>query len=413
MSENRRHVIDCNGAPFMIHGDTAWSLITGITKDEIELYLTDRARKGFNSIIVNLIEHKFNGPATREGLLPFADPNDFTTTNDAYFDHAEWVVAKARGCGIQVFLAPMYLGYPRNPDDEGWYHEALTNGVDKCREYGRYVCRRFDKYDNIVWMMGGDRNPGASLDHVNAVAAGIRECADTDHLFTAHTLPEHSPAIEYAKDSWLTLNSTYTYAIVHRKLYEDYKFEPTMPFCLIESTYEGEHNASDVQIRRQAYWAMLSGACGDFFGNYPIWEFSQGWQSALNSRGSHDMMRLKMLFSSRAWYTLVPDLEHVVVVAGLGEFRGLDFCTAARANDGSLMIAYVPTPRTITVDLDQLRDPMQAWWFNPRTADVLPAGQSHRFRTRFKEFSPPDRGDWVLVIDDASTQLPLPGHPPG
>jgi hypothetical protein len=59
---------------------------------------------------------------------------------------------------------------------------------------------------------------------------------------------------------------------------------------------------------------------------------------------------------------------------------------------------------------------MQAWWFNPRTADALQAGQYdstsvwHYHRSRFKEFSPPGEGDWVLVIDDASKQLPPPGH---
>src|ERR1019366_4601467 len=44
-----------------------WSLISGLTKDEAELYLEDRRRKGFNSLIVNLIEHKFHGPVNRYG----------------------------------------------------------------------------------------------------------------------------------------------------------------------------------------------------------------------------------------------------------------------------------------------------------------------------------------------------------
>jgi len=413
VSDTHRYLVDSSGLPFFIHGEAAWSLITGTTNDEADVYLTDRARKGFNSIIVELIEHRFS-PATREGLLPFADPNDFATTNDAYFDHAEWVMSEAAKYGIQVFLHPIFLGHPSAPE-EGWYREVLASGVNKCREYGRYVGRRFGKFDNLVWVMGGDRNPGPVLDHVNAVADGIREY-DRRHLFTAHVLPEHSSAVEYASGGWLDLNATYSYEVVHRHLHDDYRREPTMPFFLIESTYEGEHNASDVQIRRQAYWAMLCGACGGFFANHPVWEFAPGWQSALNSRGSQDMERLKMLFSSRPWYALVPDLNHAVVVAGLGEFRGLDFCTAAFTSDGSLMMAYMPTARTITIDLSQLKGPMEAWWFNPRTADVQPAGQYdstsqwHFHRIRFKEFSPPGKGDWVLVIDDASKPLPLPGH---
>ena len=411
VSDDRRHLIDRDGAPFIIHGDTPWSLITGVTKEQADRYLADRAAKGFNSIIVNLIEHKFNGPATRDGLLPFADADDWTTTVDAYFDHAEWVVARAAHHGLQVFLAPIYLGYPTEADDEGWYHEALANGVERCLAYGRYVGRRFCPYDNLVWLMGGDRNPGEARPHVDAVARGIREHDGGRHLFTAHTQPEHSPAVEYAAGGWLTLNATYTYGIVHRKLIEDYNRQPAMPFFLIESTYEGEHNASAVQIRRQAYWALLCGGCGHFYGNYPAWGLYPGWEAALNARGALDMARLKALVDSRPWHALVPDLEHAAVVAGLGEFRGRDYCAAARAADGTLIVAYMPTARAITVDLGQLSGPAWvAWWFNPDgdvrpgTGEATPANQTQRHVTRFIEFVPPGEGDWVLIIDDAAAR---------
>ena len=103
-----------------------------------------------------------------------------------------------------------------------------------------------------------------------------------------------------------------------------------MPFFLIETTYEGEHNASEVQIRRQAYWALLCGATGQLMGNRPIWLFDPGWQTAMDGAGSQDMVRLKALFTSRPWSELVPDQKHEVVVDGLGEFNGLDYLAAAR-----------------------------------------------------------------------------------
>jgi hypothetical protein len=410
VSDDRRHVVDRDGASYWIQGDTPWSLITAVSREQAERYLADRAGKGFNSLIVNLIEHKFNGPATRDGLLPFADPNDWTTALDAYFDHAEWVVARAARYGIQVYLAPIYLGYPTQADDEGWIREALANGVERCRAYGRYVGRRLGRHDNLVWLMGGDRNPGEARAHVDAVARGIQEQDGTRHLFTAHTQPECSPRDEYAAGGWLTLNATYTYGIVHRNLIADYRREPAMPTFLIESTYEGEHNASAVQIRRQAYWAALCGACGHFYGNYPMWNMDPGWEAALNARGAQDMAHLKALVDSRPWHTLLPDLEHAAVVAGLGEFRGLDYCAAARAADGSLIVAYLPRGRAITVNLEQLSGPAwAAWWFNPRTGEATPAGQTQRHGTRFSEFVPPGEGDWVLVVDDAVSELSPPG----
>jgi hypothetical protein len=182
-----------------------------------------------------------------------------------------------------------------------------------------------------------------------------------------------------------------------------------MPFFLIETIYEGEHNASQVQIRRQAYWALLCGATGQIMGNRPIWLFDPGWQAAMDAQGSQDMARLKALFVSRPWYELVPDQKHEVVVDGLGEFRGLDYLAAARTHDGSTVIAYLPNSRPFTVDLGKVAGTSAVgWWYNPRTGKSTEAG---KFATGAKQkFTPPAEGDWVLVLDDASLKLPPPGQ---
>jgi hypothetical protein len=399
------HLVDQNGAPFLIQGDAPWSLISGLTNEEAELYLENRRLKGFNSVIVNLIEHKFRGPVNRYGEGPFTTPGDFSTPNEKYFQHADWVIRKAGEKGIQVILAPIYLGYIGT--DEGWIEEALANGPEKCRGWGRYVGRRYRDFDNLIWMIGGDRNPDKAREDVDAVAEGIKE-SDTRHLFTAHCHPENSAIDQYKNDGWLDLNTTYTYGIVHRMLLADYDRVPAMPFILTESTYEGEHNASPVQIRRQAYWAVLCGATGQVMGNRPVWLFDPGWQAALDSPGAQDMARLKTLFASRPWHELTPDEKHEVVVDGLGEFRGLDYLAAARTADGATVIAYLPTARTFTVEMNKIAGKTaKAWWFNPRTGKSNSIGES--LTSGKKQFLPPGEGDWVLVLDDASRNLPAPG----
>jgi hypothetical protein len=402
---DHRHLVDQNGAPFLIQGDAPWSLISGLTNEEAELYLENRRLKGFNSVIVNLIEHKFRGPVNRYGEGPFTTPGDFSTPNEKYFQHADWVIRKAGEKGIQVILAPIYLGYIGT--DEGWIEEALANGPEKCRGWGRYVGRRYRDFDNLIWMIGGDRNPDKAREDVDAVAEGIKE-SDTRHLFTAHCHPENSAIDQYKNDGWLDLNTTYTYGIVHRMLLADYDRVPAMPFILTESTYEGEHNASPVQIRRQAYWAVLCGATGQVMGNRPVWLFDPGWQAALDSPGAQDMARLKTLFASRPWHELTPDEKHEVVVDGLGEFRGLDYLAAARTADGATVIAYLPTARTFTVEMNKIAGKTaKAWWFNPRTGKSNSIGES--LTSGKKQFLPPGEGDWVLVLDDASRNLPAPG----
>ena len=51
---------------------------------------------------------------------------------------------------------------------------------------------------------------------------------------------------------------------------------------------------------RQAYWAILCGATGQFVGNYPLWGFHPSWQAAMDSTASADMEILLRLFQSRA-----------------------------------------------------------------------------------------------------------------
>jgi len=411
ISADKRYLVDQNNVPVLLQGDAAWSLIVGLTAAETEQYLRNRRQKGFNVIMVNLIEHKFckKPPKNASGEAPFTTLGDFSTPNEKYFAYAEWVIKKAAENGIQVLLAPIYLGYKGS--DEGWIEEALANGPEKCLEYGRYLGKRYKDFDNILWLMGGDRNSESTLEDVDMVALGIREY-DKRHLFTAHCAPEHSAVDEYAEGRWLDFNTTYTYEIVHRKLLADFNRTPVMPFILIESTYEGEHNASEVQIRRQAYWAILCGAAGHVMGNRPIWLFDPGWRAAMGAPGSVGMMHWRELFLSRAWYELLPDQKHEVVTGGLGEFFGLDYLSAARTKDGSTVIAYIPTSRKVTVDMSKISgNRAQAWWFDPRAGKADSAGEFAT--TGSREFIPPGEGDWVLVLDEASKKLPAPGaYPP-
>ena len=421
IGSERRHLVDQNDQPFLVHGDTAWSIITALTKAEAEHYLANRAAKGFNALIVNLIEHKFNGPHTRQGDAPFTNLGDLSTPNEKYWEHADWVLKKAAEYGMVVFLAPMYLGARTAKNDEGWFVEALTTGLRGCREYGRFLGRRFTRQDNLIWMMGGDRNPGDCQEHTLAVVRGIQEF-DSRHLFTAHPAPEfHTPDV-YGWGNWLDFNTSYTYGIVHRFLMADYNRAPAVPFVLIESIYEGEHNSPPVQIRRQAYWAILCGAAGQFLGNNPIWAFWPGWQAAIDAEGSRSMVLLKQLFASRPWHTLVPDQfsanpwyeldfasEKRVVVDGWGEQRGLDFLAAAYTADRRTLIAYMPSTRSVTVDLSQLAgDSKRGWWFDPRSGQAQSAGELPG--QGLQKLTPPAGGDWVLVVDDAAANLGAPGQ---
>jgi hypothetical protein len=105
---------------------------------------------------------------------------------------------------------------------------------------------------------------------------------------------------------------------------------------------------------------------------------------------------------------LVPDQKHEVVTGGLGEFQGLDYLAAGRTPDGGTVIAYIPSRRTITVDMSKISgSQVHAWWFDPRTGKAVAGGDFPTSGTR--ELTPPGEGDWVLVLDDASLNRRPPG----
>ena len=407
----KRYLVDTVGKPFLMHGDTAWSLIAQLTREDAQKYLEDRRARGFNTILVNLIEHRFStqAPASIYGQPPFLEAGDFATPNEAYFAHADWVLRLAAEKGFLVLLAPSYLGYRGGAD--GWYRTMVANGPSKLRAYGQYLGRRYSEFTNILWVHAGDYNP-PQKDVVRAVAAGIREF-DSRALHTAHCAPE-TAALEYWQgEPWLQINNVYTYKPVYSYALQQYSRPGLMPFFLLESAYENEHGASELRIRAQAYHALLSGAAGQIYGNNPIWHFDgpglypapTSWQQALSSRGAQSMTHLHSLFATLPWWRLVPDDNGALVTGGAGS--GQDRVVAAYTEASSLAILYVPSIRNVRLDLQQMSGPkVAARWYDPangRFVDVpgspFAAAGPHIFRP--KGANSAGLEDWVLLLESA------------
>ncbi len=306
----KRYLLTAQGQPFFVHGDAAWSIMVQLTRDQVDQYLEDRRQKGFNTILVELIEHHFadNAPNNVYGDGPFTTPGDFSTPNEAYFSNAEYVISKAGERGFLVLLAPAFMGFEGGA--EGWYQEMVENGATKLRGYGQYVANRFRAYGNVLWIEGGDYNPPETA-LVNAVANGIRD-VDTPWLQTFEGR-RGTAALQFfdTPPSWLTVNDIYTdESTVVSAAFQEYS-RSAMPFFLIEARYEGEGATAQV-VRAQAYQATLSGAVGHVMGNHPVWSFSSGWQSALSSPGAVTLTHFRG-----------PRRVHRMVVAATGHRRDL------------------------------------------------------------------------------------------
>ena len=49
-----RHLVDQRGVPFLIHGDSPWSLTHNLTFEEAVRYMTARKAQGFNTLLVSV-----------------------------------------------------------------------------------------------------------------------------------------------------------------------------------------------------------------------------------------------------------------------------------------------------------------------------------------------------------------------
>jgi hypothetical protein len=413
----RRYLVDQRNQPFLIAGDSPQSMLVNLSQEQMDQFLANRRRAGFNSIWVNLLCVEYTGgradATTYDGIGPFMTPGDLSTPNEAYFARADGMLRLAAEHGMVVFLDPIETG--------GWLETLRRNGTAKAAAYGRYLGRRYQGFPNVVWFNGNDfQNWHDPVDDalVLAVARGIMS-VDRHHLHTVQLNFEVSSSLDDARWRDVTgLDAVYTYRPTYAEVLKEYARPDHLPVFMVEANYEGEHYYAGPQtLRRQAYWSILGGGAGQLYGNKYTWPFLQGWQQYLDTVGSRQFTYVTNLFALRRWFDLVPDTDHQVVVSGYGTFTEAgnvgdsDYVAAAATPDGRLVIAYLPTSRGVAVDMSRLSGPVRAHWYDPTEGTYLPVTGAPFPNAGTRSFAPPGSngdgdGDWVLVLT-ASKEDPV------
>ncbi len=425
VSANRRYLVDRNNVPFLIAGDSPQALVSNLSEEQADRYFANRQSHGFNSVgWMNVVSAtpcypaSHNDASTFDGIRPFtayipggADyaHYDITKPNAAYFARLDCMIRLAEKHGIVVFLDPM--------ETINWLPTLRNNGLAACAAYGKYLGSRYKDFPNVVWLHGNDfsswKNGPGDGGLVQAVAKGIKS-EDPGHLQTVELMLDPSTQ----DPTWrpiISLNLAYTYAATYAQMLECYNAAPALPAFLGEAHYDLEQVGSPTDfgtpsvLRRQAYWTMLCGGSGQFYGNAFTWTFKPGWEKNLDTPGAAQFTHWKNFFARLPWHDLRPDQAHAVVTAGLGK-RGdqstrvsqSDYLTAAATPDGDLVIAYMPTVRTITVNMASLKSPATAKWFDPTNGDYIPIAAAPLANSGTRQFTPPGKnhdGDWVLLLE--------------
>jgi hypothetical protein len=410
ISSNSRYLTYQDGTPFLMVGDTAWSMIAQLNKTDADYYLQSRSQKGFNTILINLIEGKYadNAPSNIYGVAPFTGKT-FTTPNEAYFAHADYIINSARQKGMIVLLAPIYAD-----TDEGFGYEIQSASESDMLAWGRYVGQRYQNYDNIIWDIGGDIDPTFAKTKIQKVAEGIKEY-NPNALFTAHNIRGQMAVDPWSGASWLNLNDIYSYKTeIPEDAKRAYDLSSIKPFFLFEGIYENEHTITTPELRSQAYWTMLSGGFGNMFGNCPMWSFDTTtaisycgsglkWKNQLNSAGAESMIYEKKLFESINWNLLIPDFNHLILKSGYGTLGEADYAIGAKTSDNSAIVIYLPTQRTISVDTTVLSGTsIKSQWYNPREGNYVDLGTSSESSSNSYTTPTTSGPDWVLVITSST-----------
>ena len=426
---NGRYLVDQNNSPFLIVGDSPQGFMYRLSEAQADRYFADRQAHGFNAagwIDVACAGDDFRDnidAATYDGIRPFTGyvsggtdmaHYDLTKPNEVYFARLDHMITLAAKHGILVFIDPV--------ETKAWLPVLRNNGLSSAYAYGEYLGRRYRSFPNIAWLHGNDyltwTNPKDDA-LTEAVAKGIKS-EDSAHLQTIEL--HYFTSSSFDDPNWwplASLNGVYTYSPTYMWMLHAYNQTPVAPTFLMEAHYDLEDVGHPPDfgtpsvLRREEYWTMLSGGTGQFYGNRYTWSFIPGWESHLDTVGVTQLTIWKQFFTSLPWQDLVPDQDHSVVTAGLGTYGTLqtrvsqsDYLTAAKTPDGSFVIAYMPTARTITVNMASLKAHATAQWFDPTNGayTTIPGGPFANTGTR--EFTPPGSNhdgasDWLLLLLEA------------
>ena len=431
VSENKRFLQTADGKPFFWLGDTAWELFHRLDRDEATKYLKNRSEKGF-TVIQAVVLAELNGlhDPNPYGEVPLEN-DDPTKPREAYFQHVDFIVRKAAELGLHIGMLPTW-GDKVFKDRWGTGPEIFN--VENAKVYGRWIGNRYKNDKNIIWIIGGDRNPknDQHIEIWRAMAAGIEEAVGRENaLMTFHPQPngitDGGSAKWFHKDAWLDFNMFQTGHCRETNLWDRMKYaydlQPTKPVLDGEPIYEDHpvcFNPTDLgissayDVRKSAWLDVFAGAFGHTYGCHDIWQMyaphrtpvngpQRPWYVAIDLPGASQLKFLRKLIESRPMFDRIPDQTLITDALGAG-----DHVQATRGND--YILVYSAQGKKFVVNTNKISGKeINANWYNPRNGEVTSIGKSARKNQQ--EFVPPTSGyghDWVLILDDAAKNYPLP-----
>lgn len=423
-----RYLMTSEGKPFFWLADTAWELFHRLDENQATEYLNTRKEQGFNVVqAVVLAELDGVHSPNANGDTPFLNLENWEY-NEAYFTHVDRVLDLALENDIHIALLPTW-GDKLFKNTWGTGPEIFNS--ETAYFYGKWIGKRYRDQKNLVWVLGGDRNPRENSQDIevwNQMAKGILESQNPENpiLITFHPQPANPGGSSnwFHEADWLDFNMHQTGHCPNQPTYEkiahDLSLSPQKPTIDGEPMYE-EHpkcfNAKELgyseaaDIRRIMYWNVFGGAAGQTYGCHAVWQMYdldktpvnaplKPWHKSLDLEVANQVKHLKNLMLSRTYFDRISDQELV----SENQKDDFTYITATRDKEGSFAFFYFPDGKSGAINLTNLKgSTYKATWMDPRTgvefagndANPLPKGT-------YLPITPPSSGkgnDWVLILD--------------
>ena len=294
VSSNHRYLLK-NGKPFFWLGDTGWELFHRLSREEADQYLKRRSEQGFTVIqAVVLAEMDGIHKGNAYGELPLLN-DDPSKPNEKYFEQVDYIIDKAAAYNINIGLLPTW-GDKIFKDRWGTGPEIFSE--QNAAVYAGWLANRYKNKANIIWILGGDRNPRNDSDIAiwRSMGNAIKKATNGKAIISFHPQPNNAGSAQwFHQDSWLDFNMFQTghcrNTAVYEKIQAVYSMQPLKPVMDAEPIYEdhpvcfnvkelGTSNAYDV--RMSAYLDLFSGAFGHTYGCHDIWQMYSAKNEPVN-----------------------------------------------------------------------------------------------------------------------------------
>jgi hypothetical protein len=465
ISENRRYITHQDGKPFIWLADTDWTIAQRLKWDDAEYLMQKRKSQGFTVLQIVALDpeqdREMRNPAGDKALLN----DNLSTPNEKYFQYLDWIIDKAEEYGFYVLLLPVWGELVVGHNWMGEFSKKIVT-KENAFQYGKWIGNRYKDRTNIIWCLGGDRQPihlGVDYRDVwrkmaEGIAKGVLQ-KDMKHnekdpnwqklLMTYHACHEaetgECSTMSYWSDeeawiSFIMIQSGHGLTLVKN----DYNRKNRMPVFDGEPAYEqmpttwpiGSDFHGGWMVRKRAYWSLFAGSFGHTYGHPSVcWMISEkerdnfrrySWFEALDQPGAWQMKILRDFLESRDLSQCLPGQDLLIEQNDKLQDVTDEHIQACIEKEGKFACLYFPSGGEETVDLSRLEiDQLQIWWFNPRDGEcytqenvITDKAISFEALQRDGELSvlkviTPTRGneqDWVCVIENRNNQSTIPGE---